>query len=45
MNMMWAQLDFYPGNIYNFAFSGKKKSNFKYFAHMGFCGLGVSTKF
>ena len=43
--MMWAELDFFHGNIYNFVFSDKKKSNFKNFVHMGFCGPKVPTKF
>ena len=43
---MWAQLDFFPGNIYNFVFSDKKEnSNSKDFAHMGFCGSKVLIKF
>ena len=41
---MRAQLDFFPGNIYNFVFSDEKNSRSKNFAHMGFCGHRVSTK-
>ena len=41
---MWAQLDFFPGKIYNLIFSDKKNSNSKNFVHMGFCGSKMSTK-
>ena len=43
--MMWAQLDFFPGNIYNFFFSYKKNSDSENFIHLGFCGPEVSTRF
>ena len=29
--MMWPQLDFFPGNIHNFAFLYKKNSNSEIF--------------
>ena len=45
VKMMWAQLDFFSGNIYNFVFSDKKNSNSKNFANIFFCGPKVSTKF
>ena len=43
--MMWAQLDFFPGNIYKVVFSDKKNSNSKNFVNMGFGGPNVLTKF
>ena len=45
MEIMWAQLGFLPGNIYNFMFSGKKDSNSKNFIRVGFRGPNVSRKF
>ena len=42
---MWAQLDFFPGNIYKVVFSDKKNSNSKNFVNMSFGGPNVLTKF
>ena len=36
MKMMWAQLDFFPGDIYNFVVSDKRKLKFKKFFPHGF---------
>ena len=40
--MMWVQLGFSHGNIFNFDFSDKKIKF--HFVHVGFCGPKVSTK-
>ena len=43
---MGVQLDFFLViSIANFAFSDKRNSNFKNFAHVSFCGPKVLTKF
>ena len=43
--MTWAQLDFFPGNIYNFVFSDKTKFKFQKFCPHGFLWSKVLTKF
>ena len=46
---MWAQLEFFPSNIYNLVFSDKKKKkkklNSKHLVHVGFCDPKLPTKF
>ena len=39
MKMIWAHLDFFPGNIYDLVLSEKKKLNSKRFVHVGFLWL------
>ena len=44
MKIMWAQFDFFPDNIHNFAFSDKEKFKFQKFFQHGLLWPQVLTK-